>query len=188
MARYRTLGEYRFSKTSSEDDVRGSKIYGLGDQYIGEIEDVIFDQDNGRLHSVIVAIAATNDGRFIVPIEAIHSSFLHRNDCRIELTREQVAQFPNYVGAETLQAMSRAENGAEVWRGPVTKVDAHISETIEVEDIDIADVDAAVIGVGSRWLNFERQLRLLRTDTAAIPIRKRSRPHDSAGDVRSKVS
>ncbi len=68
------------------------------------------------------------------------------------------------------------------------KVDAHMSETIEAEGIDRGEVDAAVIGVGSRWLNFERQLRLLRTDTAAIPIRKRSRPHDSAGDVRSKVS
>jgi PRC-barrel domain protein len=184
MARYRTLGEYRFSKTSSEDDVRGSKIYGLGDEYIGLIDDVIFDQDSGRLHAVIVVTVGADEGRFILPIEAIHSSFLHRNDCRIELTREQVRQFPNYVGAETLQAMSRAENGSEVWKGPVTKIEAHVSDQIEIEEID---ADSAVIGVGSRWLNFERQLRLLRTDTA-IPIRKRTGRHGSAGDVRSKVS
>lgn len=185
MARYRTLGEYRFSRTSSEDDVRGSKIYGLGDEYIGLIDDVIFDQDSGRLHAVIVVTVGGDEGRFIIPIEAIHSSFLHRNDCRIELTREQVRQFPNYVGAETLQAMSRAENGSEVWKGPVTKIEAHVSDQFEIEEIG---ADTAVIGVGSRWLNFERQLRLLRTDNPAIPIRKRTRPHDSTGDIRSKVS
>ncbi|HEX3322171.1 MAG TPA: PRC-barrel domain-containing protein [Terriglobales bacterium] len=185
MARYRTLGEYRFSRTSCEDDVRGSKIYGLGDEYIGLIDDVIFDQDSGRLHAVIVVPVGGDEGRFIIPIEAIHPSFLHRNDCRIEVTREQVKQFPSYVGAETLKAMSRAENGSEVWKGPVTKIEVHVRDQVEIEEID---ADAAVIGVGSRWLNFERQLRLLRTDGTAIPIRKRTGRHGSAGDVRSKVS
>ena len=41
MAHYGMLREYRFTDTA--DDIRGSKLYGLKEEKLGKIDDVIFD-------------------------------------------------------------------------------------------------------------------------------------------------
>lgn len=223
MARYRTLGEYRFFTGGPEDDVRGSKLFGLGDEQIGTVVDVIFEQDSGCLLSVVVATSGSGGGRFVVPIEMIRSSFVHRNDCRVDLTREQVEQFPSYNDIETLSRMAR-EDDRSAWGdrdskrsakgaassfsdvdtlatarpradlSPIsTDSPAGMSQSMapntDVYEEEIRDEETWVIGMGSRWLNLERQLRTLRAETNAVPIRKRARRGtDPPGGMRSKVS
>ena len=45
MAQYGMLRDYRF--TDAAEDIRGSKLYGLNDEKLGKIDDVIFDYFTG---------------------------------------------------------------------------------------------------------------------------------------------
>ena len=57
MARYGTLGDYRFSDTQEAAlDIRGANVYGPKDQKLGEIADVVFDEATG---AVIFAVVDT---------------------------------------------------------------------------------------------------------------------------------
>ena len=191
--------------------------------YSRELVDVIFEQDTGCLLSVVVATSAPGGGRFIVPIEMIRSSFLHRNDCRVDLTRGQVERFPSYNDVETLSRMAREENLTTAWSDREAKRLAKSPPASSVNDADTlatarpradlspistdvpaapsvlpgtdfheqaaSDEDTWVMGMGSRWLNLERQLRMLRQETSAVPIRKRARTGTEPPDsMRSKVS
>ena len=60
MARYGTLGDYRFSDTQEAAlDIRGAKIYGPGDHKLGEIDDVVFDEATG---AIVFLVVDTGDG------------------------------------------------------------------------------------------------------------------------------
>ena len=52
MAHYGMLRDYRFSE--DVDDVRGATIYGLEDEKIGKIDDVIFDHSSGQIRYAVV--------------------------------------------------------------------------------------------------------------------------------------
>ena len=55
MARYGTLGDYRFSDTQEAAlDIRGANVYGPNDQKLGEIADVVFDEATGALVFAVV--------------------------------------------------------------------------------------------------------------------------------------
>jgi sporulation protein YlmC with PRC-barrel domain len=55
MARYGTLGDYRFTDTQeAATDIRGSKVYGLKDQELGKLDDVVFDEATGAIVFVVV--------------------------------------------------------------------------------------------------------------------------------------
>ena len=44
MAHYGTLRDYHFTDIDeTTDDIRGAKVYGLNDEKLGKIDDVIFD-------------------------------------------------------------------------------------------------------------------------------------------------
>ena len=47
MARYGMLRDYRFPDVA--EDIRGSKLYGLKDEKLGKIDDVIFDYFTGLI-------------------------------------------------------------------------------------------------------------------------------------------
>ena len=42
MTHYGTLRDYRFTDSDEATDVRGSKVYGFGDEKLGKIDDVDF--------------------------------------------------------------------------------------------------------------------------------------------------
>ena len=48
MAHYGTLRDYRFAD-KDVDDIRGSNIYGVDDEKLGDIDDVIFDHATGDI-------------------------------------------------------------------------------------------------------------------------------------------
>jgi hypothetical protein len=101
MARYGTLGDYRFSDTEeAANDIRGAKLYGLDDDKLGEIDDVIFDETTGAIVYVIVDTGGwLTSNRFLVPPEEIRPSMQHEEDYVVDLTKDQIETFPPYDGA-----------------------------------------------------------------------------------------
>jgi len=100
MARYGTLGDYRFSDMQEAAvDIRGAKVYGPKDQKLGEIDDVIFDEATGGIIFVVVDTGGwLSSKRFIVPPQEVRPSMQHQDDFLVDLTKEQIESFPPYDG------------------------------------------------------------------------------------------
>jgi len=100
MARYGTLGDYRFGDTQEAAiDIRGSKVYGPKDQKLGEIDDVIFDETTGAILFLIVDTGGwLSSNKFLVPAQEVRPSLQHEDDFLVDLTKEQIENFPPYDG------------------------------------------------------------------------------------------
>jgi len=100
MARYGTLGDYRFSDTQEAAlDIRGAKIYGPKDEKLGEIDDVVFDEATGAIVFVVVDTGGwLSSNKFVVPPQEIRPSLQHEDDFLVDLTKEQIEAFPPYDG------------------------------------------------------------------------------------------
>jgi sporulation protein YlmC with PRC-barrel domain len=95
MANYGMLRNYRF--TDASEDIRGSKLYGLNDEKLGKIDDVIFDHSDGSIRYVVVDTGGwLSTKKFIVPADRLRASKEHDNDFAVDLTKEQVESFPPY--------------------------------------------------------------------------------------------
>ena len=95
MAQCGMLRDYRF--TNAAEDIRGSKLYGLNDEKLGKIDDVIFDHSNGMIRYVVVDTGGwLSTKEFIVPADRLRSSLEHKDDFAVDLSKEQVEGFPSY--------------------------------------------------------------------------------------------
>jgi len=55
MPHYGTLRDFRFSDVDeATDDVRGAKVYGLNDEKLGKVDDIIFDHETGAIRYVVI--------------------------------------------------------------------------------------------------------------------------------------
>lgn len=95
MAHYGRLGNA--TVLGAEDDIRGSHLYGVNDEKLGKIDDVIFDHASGDIRYVVVDTGGwLSSKKFIVPAERLHKSSKHNDDFEVNLTKEQVESFPPY--------------------------------------------------------------------------------------------
>ncbi|MGA7398749.1 MAG: PRC-barrel domain-containing protein [Candidatus Sulfotelmatobacter sp.] len=95
MANYGMLRDYRF--TDASEDIRGAKLYGLDDEKLGKIDDVIFDFSSGLIRYVVVDTGGwLRTKKFIVPAERLRASAKHDDDFAVDLTKAQVESFPPY--------------------------------------------------------------------------------------------
>jgi sporulation protein YlmC with PRC-barrel domain len=95
MAQHGMLRDYRF--VDAAEDIRGSKLYGLKDEKLGKIEDVIFDYSTGVIRYVVVDTGGWLTTKlFIVPAERLRASAEHKDDFAVDLTKAQVESFPPY--------------------------------------------------------------------------------------------
>ncbi len=95
MANYGMLRNYRF--TDESEDIRGSKLYGLDDEKLGKIDNVIFDHTTGLIRYVVVDTGGwLSTKKFIVPAERLQASTKHDNDFAVKLTKAQIEKFPPY--------------------------------------------------------------------------------------------
>jgi hypothetical protein len=95
MANYGMLRNYRF--TDEAEDIRGSKLYGLEDEKLGKIDDVIFDHTTGLIRYVVVDTGGwLSTKQFIVPADRLRPSTQHDDDFTVDLTKAQVENFPPY--------------------------------------------------------------------------------------------
>jgi sporulation protein YlmC with PRC-barrel domain len=96
MANYGMLRDYRF--TDESEDIRGAKLYGLDDEKLGKIDDVIFDYSSGLIRYVVVDTGGwLRTKKFIVPAERLRASAKHDDDFTVDLTKVQVESFPPHV-------------------------------------------------------------------------------------------
>ncbi len=95
MAQHGMLRDYRF--TDGVEDIRGSKLYGLNDEKLGKIDDVIFDYSTGLIRYVVVDTGGwLTTKKFIVPADRLKASLEHKEDFAADLTKSQVESFPPY--------------------------------------------------------------------------------------------
>jgi uncharacterized protein YrrD len=96
MAQYGMLRDYHFSETA-EDDIRGSKLYGLNDEKLGKIDDVIFDYASGTIRYAVVDTGGwLSTKKFIVPADRIRASVEHEDDFAVDLNKQQIEALPPY--------------------------------------------------------------------------------------------
>ena len=90
---YSTLRDYRFNKDI--DDIRGSTVYGPGDEKLGKIDDVIFDSDSGQIQYLVIDTGGwLKSRRFLVPPAEVRPSASHDDDFEVSLTKNQIERFP----------------------------------------------------------------------------------------------
>jgi sporulation protein YlmC with PRC-barrel domain len=95
MAQCGMLRDYRFADAA--EDVRGSKLYGLNDEKLGKIDDVIFDHSTGMIRYVVVDTGGwLSTKKFVVPADRLRASAEHKDDFAVDLTKAQVEAFPAY--------------------------------------------------------------------------------------------
>jgi hypothetical protein len=96
MNHYGTLRDYRFSDKDAED-IRGSNIYGLNDDKLGDIDDVIFDHGTGDIRYVVVDTGGwLSSKKFLVPADRLQPSSKHDDDYQVNLSKQQIESFPPY--------------------------------------------------------------------------------------------
>ena len=95
MAHYGTLKDTRIGEAA--EDIRGSHLYGLNDEKLGKIDDVIFDHSTGNIRYVVVDTGGwLSSKKFIVPADGLRASTRHNNDFQANLDKRQVESFPPY--------------------------------------------------------------------------------------------
>ena len=95
MAKHGMLRDFRF--TDATEDIRGSKLYGLNDEKLGKIDDVIFDYFTGLIGYVVVDTGGwLTSKKFIVPADRLRLSAEHEDDFAVDLNKQQVESFPPY--------------------------------------------------------------------------------------------
>jgi hypothetical protein len=95
MAHYGILKDARVADAA--DDIRGSHLYGLNDEKLGKIDDVIFDHSSGNIRYVVVDTGGwLSSKKFIVPADGLRASTKHANDFAANLDRRQIESFPPY--------------------------------------------------------------------------------------------
>ncbi len=95
MAHLGTLRNYRFSEDAS--DIRGSSVYGLNDEKLGKIDDVIFDHASGDIRYAVIDTGGwLSTKKFVVPGNRLRASSQHEGDFQVDLDKKQVEAFPAY--------------------------------------------------------------------------------------------
>jgi sporulation protein YlmC with PRC-barrel domain len=95
MAIHGNLRDFRF--TSDVDDIRGSEIYGLNDDKLGTVDDIIFDIDSGDLRYLVVDTGGwLSANRFLVPAREVMNTVEGDDHFRVNLTREQIERLPAF--------------------------------------------------------------------------------------------
>jgi len=170
MARYGTLGDYRFSDTQEAAvDIRGAKMYGPGDQKLGEIDDVIFDEATGAIVFVVVDTGGwLSSKKFIVPPQVIRPSLQHEDDFLVDLTKEQIESFPPYDG----KALTSEEKWADYERRYRSKwVETPVMHR-EATDRNITPATRPQVGAGSGTIpSDEEDTAELDAEEEITPIR-----------------
>jgi sporulation protein YlmC with PRC-barrel domain len=86
---YTTLRDYRFDRNI--DHVRGSAVYGSGDEKIGKIADIVFDSNNREIRYLVIDTGGwLRTRRLLLPPEELRPSVEHENDFSVNLTKAQI--------------------------------------------------------------------------------------------------
>jgi sporulation protein YlmC with PRC-barrel domain len=95
MPHYGTLRETRFEQDA--DDIRGAEVYGVNDEKLGKIDDVIFDHASGDIRYVVVETGGLFSKKsFLVPANRVSPYGNHEDKFYAELDKERIQMLPEY--------------------------------------------------------------------------------------------
>ena len=117
MAHYGLLRDYRFDDLNTEDDIRGSTVYGRNDERLGKIDDAIFDHSTGAIRYVVVDTGGWfSHKKFLVPPHRLHSSAEREDDFAVNLDKAQIESLPRYKESDL--------DSADEWKDYEKRYDA----------------------------------------------------------------
>lgn len=94
MPHYGTLHETRFEDA---EDIRGAEVYGVNDEKLGTIDDVIFDHSSGDIRYLVVDTGGwLSSKKFLVPANRIQPYGHHEDKFYAELDQERIQMLPEY--------------------------------------------------------------------------------------------
>lgn len=94
MPHYGTLHQTRFEDA---EDIRGSEVYGVNDEKLGTIDDVIFDHSSGDIRFLVVDTGGwLRSKKFLVPSSRIQPYGHHEDKFYAELDKERIQMLPEY--------------------------------------------------------------------------------------------
>jgi sporulation protein YlmC with PRC-barrel domain len=93
MPHYGILREYKFEDLN---DVRGSEVYGVNDEKLGTIDDVVFDHSTGDIRYVVLKTGVLFGKRIIVPANRIESYGNHEDKFYADLDKERLEMLPEF--------------------------------------------------------------------------------------------
>ena len=93
MPHFGILREYRFDDIQ---DVRGSEVYGVNDEKLGTIDDVVFDHSTGDIRYVVLKTGLLSSKRVIVPANRIDSYGNHEDKFYADLDKERLEMLPEF--------------------------------------------------------------------------------------------
>jgi len=101
MPHYGILRDYKFEDA---EDIRGAEVYGVNDEKLGAIADVIFDHSTGEIRYVVVDSGGwLSSKKFLVPISRIEPYGKREDKFYAELDNERIQMLPEF-NAETLKS------------------------------------------------------------------------------------
>ncbi len=219
MSHLGTLRDYRFNNVDeATDDVRGSKVYGLNDEKLGKIDDVIFDQASGQIQYVVIDTGGwLSSKKFLVPPQALLPSVDHDNDFRVYLSQEQIESFPPYKESDLESDEKWADYDGRYrsqWESkPImhrVATDRNITPTTEQQihagsgTLPSADEEETVSGLtpmrteaslsvdpsgpSRRWDTFEDRLRQRRQEIVSFHATSKTSPASETASERERDS
>lgn len=93
MPHYGVLREYRLEEV---DDVRGAEVYGVNDEKLGTIDDVIFDHSSGEIRYIVLKTGSLMGKRIMVPANRIAPYGHHDDKFYAELDKERLEMLPEF--------------------------------------------------------------------------------------------
>ena len=90
-------------KLEDVDDLRGAEVYGVNDEKLGTIDDVIFDHSNGEIRYILLKTGGLLSGkRIMVPANRVEPYGHHDDKFYAELDKERLEMLPEFNN-ETLK-------------------------------------------------------------------------------------
>jgi sporulation protein YlmC with PRC-barrel domain len=90
-------------KLEDVDDLRGAEVYGVNDEKLGTIDDVIFDHSSGEIRYIVLKTGGLlSPKRVMVPANRVEPYGHHDDKFYAELDKERLAMLPEF-NDETLK-------------------------------------------------------------------------------------
>ncbi len=94
MPHYGTLRDTRFEEV---EDIRGAEVYGVNDEKLGKIDDVIFNHATGDIRYMVVDTGGwLTSKKFLVPANRIEPYGHQEDKFYAELDKERIQMLPEY--------------------------------------------------------------------------------------------
>jgi sporulation protein YlmC with PRC-barrel domain len=93
MPHYGVLRDYRLEEV---DDVRGAEVYGVHDEKLGKIDDVIFDHSSGEIRYIVLKSGSLTGRKIMVPANRIEPYGHHDDKFYAELDKDRLEMLPEF--------------------------------------------------------------------------------------------